>query len=70
MHSTATIQDFSNAALARFEARHRDTDSVLFNTAGFTKQGSKYVVTVRDYIVAEFSTIAEVKAFSAMHNRF
>ncbi len=64
------LADYCSAALAKHEKRHAEADSILFNSAGFwfDRDIKRYVITVRECIVAEVRTIAEVKSFSAMHN--
>ncbi len=64
------LAEYCAAALAKAEKRHAEADSLLFNSAGFwfDRDSKRYVITVRDCIVAEVKTIAEVKSFSATHN--
>ena len=64
------VSTFGQNAIAAFNARHAASDTLLFNAADFYFDAARgcYVVTVRDCIVCEPRTLAEVKAFSAMHN--
>lgn len=59
---------FGAAALARHESKHRATDSLLFNSAGFSHDGKKYVVEVAGHVVLETTHLSRVREFSAMHN--
>lgn len=54
----------------RHEARHRDSDSLLFNCASFTWNHTAlcYEIEVRGHIVAQFLTINAVEVFCDRHN--
>lgn len=67
---TNNLPEFCVNALARYDARHAQADSLLFNSAGFTFDRARgvYVVTVRDQVVLETPSLNDVKAFSMMHN--
>jgi len=67
-----------NTTLARFDKTHAEVkagtyrfkNDLLNATAGFTWNPSTkaYEITVENHIVAQCRTIAEVEAFSDMHN--
>ncbi len=58
------------AILAEFEKRHADADTMLYNSASFywSRERNAFLVFVRDCQVAVFPLLAQVKAFSEMHN--
>jgi hypothetical protein len=65
---TAPALNFGQQALAAYHARHAAADDISFNAASFYHDGTAYIVTVRDYIVLVTRKLAEVRAFSEMHN--
>ncbi len=68
MNSSTTLESYIAKVQADADARHAAADSILFNSAGFYFDGSRYVIEVRGMIVANFKKVSEVKAFSWMHN--
>jgi hypothetical protein len=63
-----SIEQYGKESVARHFARHAEADSLLFNSVGFHFDGGRWICYVRGFIVGEFRTLAEVKAFSMMHN--
>jgi hypothetical protein len=64
------LEQFGKNAVARYYARHAKADDLQYNSATYTWNAKikRYEIEVRNYIVATVATLAEVKAFSAMHN--
>ena len=70
MATTTTLEQYSQQAIARHEAKHRDADSLLFNAASFTysRKTEDFSVEVCGLIVARFKTLVGVREFCVMHN--
>ena len=66
--ATDFLADYCARAIAKHEARHATTDSLLFNTATFVRDGAKYIVTVAGHVVLETHSLSAVREFSEMHN--
>lgn len=58
------------SAVARFEQRHAEADSLLLNTAGFhyVRETETFIVEVRGHVVARLKTLVGVREFCEMHN--
>jgi len=67
---TPIDEGYGSRIVAEFTARQRAADSLLYNCAGFEWDStiSRYVISVRDHIVATVRTVAEVREFCMMHN--
>ena len=63
-----SLKEYSISAVAAFNARHAAADDLIYNTAGFWREGKTFVVEVRGHVVATPSTLKELEAFCLMHN--
>ena len=63
-----TLPESEARAVARFDARHEKADDLLFNCAGFWRDGGTWVVSVRGMIVLESRDFDLVRRFVGDHN--
>lgn len=62
------LATFAANALAAFNKRHAESDSLVFNSAGFSWNGKGWDVEVRGFIVFTGKKFSAIRDFVTAHN--